>query len=59
MVLNVESGLYGGRRSYHFIVFRRQFKDTSQLGIHEVIGFCIFPLEMKKACYTSSYTASS
>lgn len=34
--------------SYHFIVFRRQFEDTSQLGIHEIIGFCIFPLvEMK------------
>lgn len=34
--------------SYHFIVFRGQLEDTSQLGIHEIIGFCIFPLvEMK------------
>lgn len=34
--------------SYHFIIFRRQLEDTSQLGIHEIIGFCIFPLvEMK------------
>lgn len=37
-----------GDTSYHFIVFRRQLEDTSQLGIHEIIGFCIFPLvEMK------------
>lgn len=35
--------------SYHSIVFRRHLKDTSQLGIHELIGFCIFPLvEIKK-----------
>lgn len=34
--------------SYHFIVFRRHVEDTSQLGIHEIIGFCLFPLvEMK------------
>lgn len=34
--------------SYHFIVFRGKLEDTSQLGIHEIIGFCIFPLvEMK------------
>lgn len=30
--------------SYHFIVFRGQLEDTSQLGIHEIIGFRIFPL---------------
>lgn len=37
-----------GGTSYQFIVFRRQLEDTSQFGIHEIIGFCIFPLvEMK------------
>ena len=35
--------------SYHFIIFRGQLEDTSQLGIHEIIRFCIFPLvEMRK-----------
>jgi len=32
------------RLAYHFVVFRRQLKDASQLGIHEVIGLRIFPL---------------
>lgn len=30
--------------SYHFIVFRGQLEDASQLGIHEIIGLGIFPL---------------
>lgn len=34
--------------THHFIIFRGQLKDTSQLGIHEIIRLCIFPLVKKE-----------
>lgn len=47
--------------SYHFIIFRGQLKDTSQLAIHKIIRLRIFPLveKEKQACYSSAHTASS
>lgn len=30
--------------THHFSVFGRQLKDASQLGIHQVVGFRVFPL---------------
>lgn len=45
------------RESYHFIIFRGQLEDTSQLGIHEIIRLCIFPL-MKEEKYGMLFISS-
>lgn len=42
--------------SYHFIVFRGQLEDASQLGIHEIIGLGIFPLAGVKNCHVNLST---